>query len=109
MINTEYKFGEVHVLGDQVKPAFDRVQFQRIFETSNGGITLLALKEGQQLAEHVAPAELMVYVLEGSIQFNVNDNPNVLNGGDFILIGTDVKHSVEAKESSKVMLVKIKA
>ncbi|MDE6335952.1 MAG: cupin domain-containing protein [Muribaculaceae bacterium] len=109
MIETEYKFGEVHKLADQIQSAEDHVQFHRIFENANGGVVLLALKTGQKLAEHLAPAELMVNVIEGSIEFTMIDKPHTINAGEFMLVGDGVPHSVIAKADSKVMLIKIKA
>lgn len=109
MIETEYKFGEVHTLTDQIQSATDHVQFHRIFENVNGGVVLLALKAGQKLAEHLAPAELMVNVIEGSIEFTMIDKPHTINAGEFMLVGEGVPHSVIANADSKVMLIKIKA
>ncbi len=109
MIETEYKFGEVHTLADQIQTAQDRPQFHRIFENANGGAVLLGLKAGQKLAEHLAPAELMVYVIDGSIEFTMIDKPHTINAGEFMLVGAGVPHSVVAKADSKVMLVKAKA
>lgn len=109
MIETEYKFGEVHALANQLQPAADHPQFHRIFENANGGVVLIALKEGQKLAEHLAPAELMVNVIEGSIEFTMIDKPHTINAGEFMLVGEGVPHSVVAKADSKVMLIKIKA
>ncbi len=109
MLETEYKFGEVHVLADQIQTAEDHPQFHRIFENVNGGVVLIAFKAGQKLAEHLAPAELMVNVIEGSIEFTVIDKPHTLNAGEFMLVGAGVPHSVIAKADSKVMLIKVKA
>lgn len=109
MIETEYKFGEVHRLADQIQTAEDHPQFHRIVENGNGAVVLLALKEGQALAQHTAPAELMVNVLEGSIEFTIVDRPHTINAGEFMLVGEGVPHSVVAKADSKVMLVKIKS
>ncbi len=109
MINTEYKFGEVHVLADQIQVAEDHPQFHRIFENANGGVVLLALKAGQKLDEHLAPAELMVNVIEGSIEFTMIDKPHTINAGEFMLVGESVPHTVVAKADSKVMLIKVKA
>lgn len=109
MIDTEYKFGEVHLLADQVQTAADRVQFRNIFGTPNGAVALVAFKEGQKLDEHVAPAELMVNVLEGEVVFTVVDTPHTLRAGEFMLVGEGVAHKVLAKADSKLMLVKVKA
>lgn len=109
MLNTEYRFGTVNNLASQIENGEDMVQFRHIFENSNGGVSLVAFRAGQKLATHNAPAEVMVYVLEGEIEFTMIDMPHALKSGEFLLIGEGVPHSVAAKTDSKVMLVKIKA
>ena len=108
MINTEYKFGEVHILANQVEKGEDKVHFANIFNNENGGVALVAFKEGQQLDTHAAPAELMVNVLEGEIEFTIFDKVHTLRGGEFLLLGAEVPHSVYAKADSKLMLIKVK-
>lgn len=107
-MKTNYRFGEAHKLADQIESAFDKVQFKQIFETGNGGVDLIAFKAGQKLETHLAPAEVMVNVLSGEIVFKMNDVSNTLRQGDFLLMGADVPHSVEALTDAKVLLVKIK-
>ncbi|MCM1349481.1 MAG: cupin domain-containing protein [Firmicutes bacterium] len=108
MLDTEFKFGEVHNIASQIESGNDRVQFKRIFENTNGGVMLLAFKAGQKLDEHTAPAEVMVCVLEGEINFTMIDMPHTIRAGEFMLMGAGVPHSVIAKADSKVMLVKVK-
>lgn len=108
MLDTEYKFGEVHNLTSQVEPGNERVEFKRIFENANGGVSLLAFKAGQKLDQHLAPAEVMVCVLEGEIKFTMNDMPHIIKAGEFMLMGAGVLHSVVAKADSKVALFKVK-
>lgn len=109
MLETEYKFGEVRYLADQVEAAADKVQFKNIFRNDNGGVGLLAFRAGQALAEHVAPAELMVTVLEGEIEFSIMGQPHRIGAGEFLLLGEGVRHSVKADVDSKVMLIKVKS
>ena len=108
MINTDYKFGEVHKLADQIESGEDKVHFKNIFSNENGGVVLVAFKAGQKLDTHVAPAELMVSVIEGEIEFTMIDKPHILKAGEFLLMGADVAHSVVAKTDSKMMLVKVR-
>lgn len=108
MLETELKFGEVHDLANQVKMDGDRVQFINIFSNDNGGVVLVGFKAGQKLDAHTAPAELMVNVLEGSIEFTIVDKPHTIKAGEFLLVGANVLHSVVAKEDSRLMLVKVR-
>lgn len=109
MLETDYKFGEVHALASQIENGTDRVQFKHIFSTDKGGVSLLAFAKGQELGEHTAPAEVMVYVMSGEIEFSMAGTPHTIRAGEFFLMGHDVRHSVRALADSKVMLVKIKA
>ena len=108
MLNTDYKFGEVHCIADQIETGSDKVHFKPIFSNENCGVVLVAFKAGQKLDTHVAPAELMVNVLEGEIEFTVLDKPHTLKAGDFMLVWAEVSHSVIAKADYKMMIVKVK-
>lgn len=108
MIKTDFKFNEVHDLRDQIEYGGERVHFKNIFENSNGGVALIGFKAGQKLDEHVAPAEVMVNVIEGSITFIIGGQRKDMKCGDFLLIGVGIKHAVIAETDAKVMLVKIK-
>lgn len=107
-MKTDFKFGKVINLADQIELMDDKVNFQGILTTSNGGVTLLGFKAGQALDKHLAPAELMVTVLEGEIEFTMLDTPHNLKAGEFILVGAETPHSVIARTDAKVCLVKIK-
>lgn len=108
MLNTDYKFGEVHGIAEQIETGSDKVHFKHIFNNENGGVVLVAFKAGQKLDTHVAPAELMVNVLEGEIEFTMLDKPHTIKAGEFLLMGAEVTHSVIAKADSKMMLIKVK-
>ena len=108
MLDTEYKFGEVYSITSQIDSGEEHVNFKRIFENANGGVSVLAFKTGQKLDQHLAPAEVMVCVLEGEIRFTMIDQPLTIKAGEFMLMGAGVPHSVVAKTDSKVMLVKVK-
>lgn len=108
MLNTNYKFGEVFPLAEQIADNASKVAFQQIVGNDNGGVVLLGFKAGQELERHLAPAEVMIYVIEGDVDFMMNDMPLLLHKGDFFLMGNGVPHSVKALSDAKVMIIKIK-
>lgn len=108
MLQTDYKFGEVHELVTQIESGNDKVHFKHVFNNENGGVALVAFKAGQKLDTHIAPAELMVNVIEGEIEFTMIDTPHTLRAGEFMLVGAGVPHSVVAHTDAKMMLVKVK-
>ena len=107
-MKTNYKFGEVIKHNEAIKYSSDKVEFQQVFETSNGGVSFVAMKKGQKLEPHTAPFEVMVNVCEGEIEFTMLDHISKLSEGEFLLMGANVLHSVNALKDSKLMLIKIK-
>lgn len=105
---TDLRFGEVFRLVDQLQASAEKVQFLNLMNTPNGGVSLLALKEGQALDEHAAPAELFVCVVEGEIDFSVGGQANRLAAGDMLMIGEGVLHSVKCLRDAKVLLCKVR-
>lgn len=108
MLDTNYHFGDVYVLNPQIEASAESVKFHEVWKNNNGGVVLLAFKAGQELTTHTAPADVMVNVLEGEIEFTMNGHQSTILDGEFLLMGANVPHSVKAVKDSKVMLVKIK-
>ena len=106
---TEFRYGEVYGLLDQVEKGSDKVHFRNIFETKHGGVSLIALEAGQKLDTHLAPFEVMVIVQAGEIEFTMDGQPYDMKAGEFLLMGQNVPHSVVAKAAAKLLLVKVKA
>lgn len=109
MLETNYKFGEVYSLTNQIEIDSEKIAFKNIFANNNGGVALVAFRAGQKLDTHMAPAEVMVDVLEGEIEFTMLGKSHIMKAGDFLLMGEAVPHSAAAKVDSIIMLVKVKA
>lgn len=107
MLNTSFKFGEVINLQSQIEYADEHVNFSNIFNNGNGGVALIGIKAGRKLDTHSSPAEVMVSVIEGEIKFIFNGKPLEMKAGEFLLMGAEVAHSVEALKNSKIMLIKV--
>ena len=107
-MKTFFKFGEALKHSDAINYNDEKVEFQQVFETAYGGVSFVALKEGQKLEPHTAPFEVMVNICEGEIEFTMIDRPITLKEGEFLLMGANVEHSVLAKKDSKLMLIKVK-
>ena len=107
-MKTEFKFGEVIKLADVVSSSSSNVSFKNIFESAGGGVSILSFEEDQKLDTHVSPFGVMVYVIEGEIEFTMLNNPNILHAGEALLMGEEVPHSVYAKKASKLLLIKVK-
>ncbi|SJM66485.1 hypothetical protein [Gulosibacter sp. 10] len=84
--------------------AAGRVSPHRTFDGEHYRIRNLALGEGAVLARHVAPAPLIVTVLEGRVEFALPEIAHELAAGAVLCVDADVPHEVTALEPSRLLL-----
>jgi quercetin dioxygenase-like cupin family protein len=65
--------------------------------------TLIALCEGQELAEHESPGEATLQVLHGRVRLNAGDDGVEVGADDYVAIPPS-RHSLTAVEDSAVLL-----
>lgn len=59
---------------------------------------------GQVLTEHASPRAVIVNILEGSLNFEVNGVPQVVKTGDVIYLAPDERHALTALEPTRMSL-----
>ena len=109
MLKTDYKFQKTYPLPDIAENVGETVLFRSLMENNNGGISMLLFRKGQELGKHIAPAEVLVFAVEGKVEFEFAEHREILNKGDFMLLGVGLAHSVRALENARIMLVKLKS
>ncbi len=76
--------------------------------SAGGNVTVFAFDRGQELAEHSAPFDAMVHLLEGALVVIIDGKDTPPRPGDAIIMPADVPHGVRAPEQAKWMLVMLK-
>lgn len=84
-------------------------QFKEIYSNDNGKVMLIALDNNAVIARHHVPFDAMAYVVEGSVEFEVEDQRQKLDCCDAILLPAETPHTVTALSDVKILLVKLKA
>lgn len=92
----------------ELKYTDSQIVAKDVFSTDNGSVTLLAFANGAMLARHSVQYDVFVYVIEGSVEFEVDNQRQHLDKGDGILLPASTPHTVLALDNSKVVLTKIK-
>ena len=82
---------------------------KQIIKKETGNITLFAFDEGQELSEHTAPFDALVYVLEGRVEIRIAGQPFSLSTGDVILMPANQPHAVRAVSRFKMLLTMIRS
>lgn len=63
----------------------------------------VSFEEGAIGAPHSHPHEQIVYVLEGTFQFNIDEQKNILKVGDTAYIQPDLEHDVICLKKGKLL------
>jgi quercetin dioxygenase-like cupin family protein len=75
-----------------------------LFKKSDFRMVLIMMERGAILKEHHADGTISVQVLRGSIDFRVQGETHSLQGNSVLTLGASIKHELEAREESAILL-----
>jgi len=79
-----------------------------LLKQKNGNVTLFAFDAGQELSEHTAPFDAMVYVLDGEVTITIGGTPQRVSAGSMIVMPANIPHALHALAPMKMLLVMIR-
>lgn len=80
-----------------------------LLANDSGSIRFLAFDANAMIAHHAVKSDVLVYVVEGSVEFEVDDVRHKLDKGDAMILPSETPHTVLALEKSKVLLSRLNA
>jgi quercetin dioxygenase-like cupin family protein len=75
-----------------------------LFKKSDFRMVLIMMDKGAVLKEHHADGTISVQVLKGSVDFRVHGETHSLPTNGILTLGASIKHEVEAREDSAILL-----
>ena len=99
---------EIHRLNTTVEIAPGAIVSRTLARSAGGNVTVFAFDQGQALAEHSAPFDAMVHLLNGELVVIIAGEEFPLEPGEVIVMPADVPHAVRAPKPAKWMLVMLK-
>ena len=109
------KQAETETLAGQVFQLIDLVDYQEgavvsrtIVKQKTGTVTLFAFDKGEELSEHTAPFDALVYVLDGEAEITIAGKPFLMKAGELIIMPANEPHALKAVKRFKMMLVMIR-
>jgi quercetin dioxygenase-like cupin family protein len=87
----------------------DAIVSRLLLESDRGNVTLFSFDEGQRLSEHSAPFDVLVHVLDGSMEIRLKDVPQTLCAGEALVMPADVPHALKALKPTRLVLTMIRA
>lgn len=95
-------------LKDYIEYQSGSVVSKEILKTAGGTVTIFAFDVRQGLSEHTAPFNVLVQIIDGEAQVNIEKTSYTLTEGQAIELPLNKPHSLKALKRFKMLLVMIK-
>lgn len=78
-----------------------------ILHNSGGMAVIMAVDKGLEIPTHSANADVLVQILDGSMEFTLEGSVIHMSKGDALTMSPGQKHSLKATERFKVLVTKL--
>jgi len=75
-----------------------------IINKKTGTVTFFAFDEGQDLSEHTAPFDALVYILDGEAEITISGKPVKVSEGEMLIMPANQPHALKAIKRFKMVL-----
>lgn len=91
----------------ELHPETKGVQTNMMFSAKEGKVISLQILKGNQLKEHTTPIPALLVCVNGEVVFEDEKGiSTALLSGDYVKIEPNIKHRVNAKIDSNLLLIK---
>ena len=102
------EFNKVINLEDLVPYGEKTINSMMIALKNSLNSAVFAFDKEEVLSEHSAPADALVYVLDGELEISINKIGHKVKKGEVILMPANIPHALKALEKSKMLLIIVK-
>jgi quercetin dioxygenase-like cupin family protein len=88
----------------QHKPWQSGLYSKLLLKADDLRLLLIAMETGAKLKEHHADGTVSIHALEGTLSIHVQGQAQDLRAGQILTLAPGIKHDVEAREDSAVLL-----
>jgi quercetin dioxygenase-like cupin family protein len=81
---------------------------KQLLKKNSGNVTLHAFDKNETLNENTFSHDMLIHVLEGTMDLHVNGTTNLIKAGEYFVLPSKVTHVLISKEKTKVLATVIK-
>lgn len=85
---------------------YNKLQVTNLARTENLEIISICLEKDAIFPEHVSPRDVQLIVLEGAIDFHINNEKYHLVKHQHFCFPKEISHWVKSKENSKFLIIR---
>jgi len=108
MANNEFDKGIKFSFNDSINYNENAIVSKHLLKKESGNISLFAFDKGEELSEHTAPFDAMVYIVDGKADIIIDGKSNFLEANETIIMPANIRHALKAIESFKMVLTMIR-
>jgi len=82
---------------------------REILRKKTGTVTVFAFDKGEELSEHTAPFDALVFALEGRADVSISGTPHRVKAGEMIIMPAGKPHALKAVDPFKMALIMIRS
>lgn len=91
-----------------ITPTEQGIASRILAKTTGGSVTLFAFDAGQGLAEHTAPFDALVLVLDGRLLLTIGGIDVTATPGTVVRMPAGVPHALDAPEPARMLLTMLR-
>lgn len=99
---------QLFTLDTLVTPTVQGIASRVLARTPAGNITLFAFDAGEELSEHTAPFDALVFTLSGALMLTIGGAEVRTAPQTVVLLPANVPHAVRAIEPSRMLLIMLR-
>jgi quercetin dioxygenase-like cupin family protein len=85
------------------------VESRTLVQREDFSLTLFAFDKGEGISAYSMPGDTMIYVYEGKAEVVIDEKiKSMVKAGETIVVTSNVLHSLDAVEKSKIMIIIVK-
>lgn len=97
----------MHIKESRIKSqTFDALQIQKLLRNERFEILSISLEAGALFPKHISPREALLVLLEGQIEFYMDDLHYELLPQETLRFSADTQHWVKALQNSKFLIIR---
>ncbi len=96
-------------LADLAQYQAGAVVSREILRKRTGTVTVFAFDKGEELSEHTAPFDALVFCLDGEADIMISGRTHALKTGEMIIMPAHEPHALKAVKKFKMALIMIRS
>ena len=105
----EVEKSKAHILIEIIEYVPNSVVSKTIIRKTTGNVSVVAIADGENLAEKISPFDTFVQIIDGKAEVVIGEKSSILHTGEGIIIPAHMLHGVRANERFKMITTVIKS